>query len=337
MTTANNSSSVLPPHQHEFDWYVIPEIKGERGKDSFISYDTKSQGWRCQLCQVGDHLSGSVEEHCHTWEHLQNQRKLNQRRDELQALVRQREEEIWEQLRAQQEAERLAAAEAEAKTAQNEHAEVDAAYDAKQRQRQATGTSSEEQETEERPKAPLLQKKPRKWETIDHEVSNYYNSASYRAASIRNQLLSDKVEDEQDFSNSQMIPGESQHERVRRLRAQRLSGKKAPLGDSSNVKPTSVESRREARLREKEAKRRTNAALTQEHLARQQQAEEAYARERAREAARRRFFESFCGTDLPVFPESISKAQTACADFVGETSYFCGLESGLVASDSMED
>ena len=86
----------VPPHQHPFDWYVIPELNGSN--PSYMAYCSKS--WICRLCD-SDKLS-SVEEHCRTPEHLHNMIVLEERRQELSNLVMEQEAKIVQQRLEQQ-------------------------------------------------------------------------------------------------------------------------------------------------------------------------------------------------------------------------------------------
>ena len=92
----------VPPHQHPFDWYVIPELNGKN--PSYMAYCSGS--WVCRLCS-SDKLM-SVEEHCRTPEHIQNMIVLEERRNELSELVAKQEEVIRQKrMEEQREQQRL--------------------------------------------------------------------------------------------------------------------------------------------------------------------------------------------------------------------------------------
>lgn len=207
-----HSNMPLPPGEHTLDWFVIPEMKGE--KPTFLVYTKK--GWVCRLCS-SDHLE-SLEEHCKSADHVRYYEKLEERRAELLEMVSRQEKEIEEARYREAQQKRIA----EQGRRQEEL------------QREKESLSVRMAATERRAK---LRSAISLGERMDVENSSSMNaSPQERARKLRAQRLA---------SSSSRDAASPQ--RGRQLRAQRLASENATKSIGGLRRVTPLDARREAK------------------------------------------------------------------------------------------
>ena len=247
------ADDMLPPHQHPMDWFVIPELKGQQ--ISYLSY-TKT-GWVCRLCSTDKLVS--VDDHCRTIDHLDNQAELEYRRTQLEFLVHQRHQQLVEANEAARMEQSLARRRHQEELEKRRQQEL---YDKAKEEKFPEQIAAAERRTELKP-------------------SGEEQNDKLRMENVRERERDRTFEELWETGN---LPTE---QITRSLRAQRLKPKDEEVGSPAAALPSALQEKLRQKQAEKEAKRLQVLEITKKHQEKQKEEEVQIKKEKKKRRGRR--------------------------------------------------